>query len=226
MLVSTYIINVSPTKREPAKTRDRLIQAAIDVLAAKGIAGATTREIANVAGVSEVTLFRHFQNKEQLLDAVSQHITALQLETLKNQEEWTQDLRQDLLHYAWIFNNMLEEHEALVRMFIGEAQRHPDEAMRVFQQAALVNREQLVNYLRKGVERGDVRSDVDLPLAVDLFTGMLLSGMLRRYVAPILRGYERDRYIEECVDLFVRGICPATTDHHASLYSNLSAPPP
>jgi AcrR family transcriptional regulator len=201
---------VNPPKRQPAKTRDRLIQGAIEVLAAEGIAGATTREIARVAGVNEVTLFRHFQNKEQLLSAVAQHITAVQLEALTHQDEWTQDLRRDLLHYAWLYNNQLEDYEALVRMFIGEAKRHPEEALRVFQEATLPIREKLVAYLRNGITRGEVSADIDLPMAVDTFTGMLLSGMLRRHVSPIPRGYDRDRYIEGCVDLFVRGISPSS----------------
>ncbi|WP_088894161.1 TetR/AcrR family transcriptional regulator [Leptolyngbya ohadii] len=194
------------TKIDRMKTHDRLIEAAIEVMSAKGIAGATTREIASVAGVSEVTLFRHFQNKEQLLEAVSQRITALQIEALTNQDEWTFDLRRDLHHFAQLFDQTLEQHEALVRMFIGEAQRHPDEAMGVFQRAALEKREKLVVYLQQGIDRGQVRSDVDLPIAVDLFTGMLLAGMLRRHAAPIPRGYNRDRYLAECVDVFVRGI--------------------
>ncbi len=198
-----------PTKPRSIQTRDRLIQAAIDVLAIAGIAGATTREIARVAGVSEVTLFRHFQSKELLLSAVAQHVTALQAEALSHSEEWTQDLHRDLLHYAWVYNNMLETHEALVRMFIGEAKRHPQEALRVFQEAAMPLRETLVDYLRDGIDRGAVGSEIDLPLAVDLFTGMLLSGMLRRHVSPIPRGYDRTAYIKSCVDLFVRGIAPA-----------------
>ena len=53
-----------------AQTHSRLLKAASEVFAASGIAGATTREIARVAGVNEVTLFRHFQSKEQLLAAV------------------------------------------------------------------------------------------------------------------------------------------------------------
>jgi AcrR family transcriptional regulator len=194
----------TPSGKE--KTRDRLIQAAIEVFATEGVVGATTREIARVAGVSEVTLFRHFQNKEQLLGAVVQEITALQAETLSNQAEWTQDLRHDLLHYAWLYTDMLEKHEALVRMFIGEAKRHPEEAVRVLQQSATPLRDKLIAYLKAGVERGTVRPDAELPLLVDLFTGMLLSGMLRRHIASIQRGYSRDRYIEGCVDLLVRGI--------------------
>ncbi|WP_347242466.1 helix-turn-helix domain-containing protein [Nostoc sp. FACHB-888] len=53
-----------------AQTHARLIKAATKVFATAGLTGATTREIARVAAVNEVTLFRHFQNKEQLLAAV------------------------------------------------------------------------------------------------------------------------------------------------------------
>ncbi len=197
---------MSNLKPGAAKTRKRLLKAAIEVFSAAGVLGATTREIARVAGVNEVTLFRHFQSKEQLLSAVAEHVTALIAETLAHQDEWTQDLRRDLLHYAQLYDQMLGEHEALVRMFIGEAQRHPDEALQVFQQSSQPLREKLVAYLCNGIERGTVRSDVELSLAVDVFTGMLLAGMLRRHVWSISRDYSRDRYIEECVDLFVRSI--------------------
>jgi AcrR family transcriptional regulator len=54
------------------ETRDRIISAARDVIARKGKRGATTREIADVAGVNEATLFRHFGSKEQLIVDVAQ----------------------------------------------------------------------------------------------------------------------------------------------------------
>ncbi len=196
------------SKRSPTKTRDRILKTAVEVFATAGIAGATTREIARLAGVNELTLFRHFQSKEQLLKSVVQYITALQAEALDNQDEWTQDLRIDLLHYGQIYSNHLEQHEALVRMFIGEAKRHPEEALRVTQEALIPLRAKLVAYLRNAVAKGIVRPDVDLALAIDLFTGMLLSGMLRQHISPIPRGYSQEQYLEGCVDLFVRGISP------------------
>ena len=201
-----------------AQTRARILKAATDVFAASGIAGSTTREIARVAGVNEVTLFRHFQNKEQLLAAVVQQVTALQAEALAHQDEWTGELHIDLLHYGWLYNNMLEEHEALVRMFIGEAKRHPDAALQVLRETVQPLREKLMAYLGNGIEQGKVRSDVDLLPAVDMFTGMLLAGMLRSNTIPLPRGYSRDRYIESCVDLFVRGIStlPVHTPHSST----------
>lgn len=197
--------------QKTAQTRARLLKAATEVFATAGISGATTREIARVAGVNEVTLFRHFQSKEQLLGAVVQQ-TTVQVEALADQDEWTGNLHIDLVNYAWLYNNMLEEQEALIRMFIGEAKRHPEAALRVLREAVLPLHEKLIVYLRNGIEQGNVRPDIDFLPTVDLFTGMLLSGILRRNAAPTPRGYCRERYIESCVDLFVRGISTLATN--------------
>ncbi|MBW4539103.1 MAG: TetR/AcrR family transcriptional regulator [Myxacorys chilensis ATA2-1-KO14] len=194
------------TRSKREQTRDRLLDAALKVFAQAGITGATTREIARVAGVNEVTLFRHFQSKEQLLEAVVQHVSALQIEALTNQDEWTQNLFIDLKHYAWLFNNTLEAHEDLVRTFIGEARRHPEAARQILQEAAQGLREKLIVYLQQGQGNGTVRADLDLAAAVDSFTGMLLAGMLRRSAASIPLDYSRETYIDQCVDLFVRGV--------------------
>lgn len=193
-----------------AQTRSRLIKAATEVFASSGLAGATTREIARVAGVNEVTLFRYFPSKEQLLAAVIQQVMSLQVETLANQDEWTQDLHIDLKHYAQLYNQMLEEHEALMRMFIGEAKRHPDAARKILHDACQSLNEQLVRYLKKGQENGTVCPELDLKPIVDMFTGMLLSGMLRRTATPTAQAYSSECYINNCIELFVRGISTLT----------------
>jgi Transcriptional regulator len=50
--------------------KDRFVITAIEILDELGIQGLSTREIARRQGVSEATLFRHFQNKNDLLVAV------------------------------------------------------------------------------------------------------------------------------------------------------------
>jgi hypothetical protein len=133
-------------------------------------------------------------------------MTQLTANLLEHQDQWVHDLRTALLHYARIHDAMLEEHEALIRMFIGEAQRHPHESFQVLQQTLIPLREKFAAYLSECIQRGSVRTDIDPTSAADRFTGMLLAGMLRRHVMPIDRGYSRDEYIEGCVDLCVRGI--------------------
>ncbi len=189
-----------------AQTRARLIKAATEVFANEGLSGATTREIARVAKVNEVTLFRHFQNKEHLLAAVIEQMIALQAEALANEDEWTQDLLIDLRHYATLFNQMLEEHEGLIRTFIGEAKRHPNAACQILHDSAESLYKKLILYLERGQKNGTVRPDIDAEIAVDMFTGMLLSGMLRRTATPTTVSYSCECYIDACVDLFIRGI--------------------
>ena len=55
-------------------SRERILEAAARVYALHGFRGATTRLIANEAGVNEVTLFRTFGSKSALIEAVlAQH---------------------------------------------------------------------------------------------------------------------------------------------------------
>lgn len=51
-------------------TRERILDAAADILRARGVVHATTKEIARATGVSEPTLYKYFGDKERLLLAV------------------------------------------------------------------------------------------------------------------------------------------------------------
>ncbi len=53
------------------KKRESIIQAAIDEFREQGFLGAKTTRIAQRAGVSSRTLYRHFESKEALFDAIS-----------------------------------------------------------------------------------------------------------------------------------------------------------
>ena len=63
--------------------REQLLEAAVKVFAIAGFRGATTRRIAQEAGVNEVTLFRQFGSKEGLiLEAVLRSVERLQDEAV------------------------------------------------------------------------------------------------------------------------------------------------
>ncbi|WP_328663449.1 TetR/AcrR family transcriptional regulator [Nocardia salmonicida] len=51
-------------------TRERILDAAAEILRTHGVAQATTKQIAHATGVSEPTLYKYFGDKERLLLAV------------------------------------------------------------------------------------------------------------------------------------------------------------
>ena len=60
-----------PIRRMPAIDRKhQLLENALDVFSRKGFEGATTKEIAAAAGVTEAIIFRHFPTKQALYTAV------------------------------------------------------------------------------------------------------------------------------------------------------------
>jgi len=193
-------------KPPPHSTQERLLDAAARVFARDGLQGATTREIASEAGVNEVTLFRHFHSKENLLGSVFRRGAAHYAEALADSEASTQDIHRDLLRCARRYHELLEANEALIRMLIGEASRYPEEARRMIHEAIQPLRNKLIGYLEAGKAAGAIRPEVAVSPAVDVFTGMLLAGMLRRTSQCATTEYSRNDYLTTAVEVFVRGI--------------------
>jgi AcrR family transcriptional regulator len=52
--------------RSKNSTEDRIVEAAVQLFSRQGFNGSSTSEIARLAGVSEVTVFRHFHRKKDL----------------------------------------------------------------------------------------------------------------------------------------------------------------
>ncbi|MFA5676706.1 MAG: helix-turn-helix domain-containing protein, partial [Christensenellales bacterium] len=50
------------------ETREKIMAAARSLFEQKGFAAATTKQISKSAGVSEITLFRHFNTKRELFE--------------------------------------------------------------------------------------------------------------------------------------------------------------
>lgn len=59
------------------KTRDRIIQAAVELFNEQGTAAVSTNHIAEAAGISPGNLYYHFRNKQEIIRAIFEYLTAL-----------------------------------------------------------------------------------------------------------------------------------------------------
>ena len=59
-----------PPKADAGDTKGELLQAALELFAAKGFEGTSVRDIARAVGLSESVLYAHFDSKRAIFDAV------------------------------------------------------------------------------------------------------------------------------------------------------------
>lgn len=186
-------------------TQQRILDAALKVFSRDGISGATTREIARVAKVNEVTLFRYFKNKNELLhQAVMCSANRYEQVFAEASLESAADLRHTVQSYAQALANKFRENEDLVRTFMGELNRHLKLWRSLFAEANKNSRGKFIAYLQSAQKAGLVRKDLDAETATDALSGMLMSGALKRPLTDSF--YTNERYVKTCVDLFLKGI--------------------
>jgi AcrR family transcriptional regulator len=182
-------------------TTERLLAAAIEVFSRRGMA-ATTREIAETAGVNEATLFRQFETKEHLLTAVTAEIVRAQAEALDRINLDDFDLRRDMTRLAAAYEAALRRHRDFIRTMISQPV-DPRLAERAMKEVVEPLRRKFLAYLDEGRRRGLLRA-ANNAAAMDAFTGMIFAYALRSAVYP--PGYSRQAYLKECVRLFVEGL--------------------
>lgn len=184
--------------------RQRLIEAARAEFSEKGIELATTRGIAERAGCNEVSLFRHFETKQKLLEAVVQDTSEEFRALCECPGDFSGDPFKDLARFARIYNESLERCEGMARALIGEGRRRPTLAKELIGDVLEPFHRSIAVYLEKLQQDELIRRDVNPMAFAEVFTSSLMGGLLRR--SSGLSELNRDQWIQETVAIFVRGI--------------------
>ena len=108
----------------PAAINEHIIfNAALKVMTERGYVGATTKLIAEEAGIGEVTLFRRFGNKETLIVEAMKH-EASKVDSAASL--YTGKLEVDLVNIVTAYQLLLRARAALLLTFYTEVTRHPE----------------------------------------------------------------------------------------------------
>jgi AcrR family transcriptional regulator len=187
-------------------TKKRILAAAELVFSRDGFQGATTREIARQAGVNEVTLFRHFRTREELLRAtLDQGCATFEALVEQSDEVWKDRLPEGLEHYVHEMYFVVRQREALVRAFVSEARTLPESIRSALREFMERRKARLVARLKKAQELGLVRKDVDLSAASDLIRDSIYSAILR-HTAYNTDPETVDAHLQGMADILYHGI--------------------
>lgn len=186
-------------KKEPGSVhRKNIVSAASDLFMERGIAATSMDDIAKAAGYSKATLYVYFENKEEIVgilvlnsmeklyDYISSALTAHE----------TTKARYDLICRGLV--QYQEEFPFYFKMVLDninidfESRDYLPEEKETYQVGEEIN-EKIKNFLLSGMEKGDLRGDLEIMPAIFNFWGML-SGIIQLAV-------NKEEYIKKSMGL-------------------------
>jgi AcrR family transcriptional regulator len=190
--------------------RDRLLDAAARVYAETGYRGATTRRIAQEAGVNEITLFRHFGSKTTLiLEAVRRANTRSDCPQVP---ETPGDPVAELKQWAHDQLEHLTQLRSIIRTSLGEIEERPEIVPLIGERPRQVILA-LASYLEQLQAQGRASPDFDPQTAARVFYGSLFTDAIGRDLMPELYDDAVEDPAARYVTLFLAAIGVEPNDH-------------
>ena len=187
-----------PPGRPRSPEADRaILRATVDLLADEGYGGVTMEGVAARAGVGKATVYRRWPSKSALVvDAVS----------ACRESGWqppdTGSAREDLLGFVRGFMHHLRTSDAgrVMPALVTELARNPELAVAFREGFVQPRRARVLEAVRRGTDRGEVRPDVDPELVADAVVALLMHRFL-------ITGMDIDDGLPERVlDMLWRGV--------------------
>lgn len=154
--------------------RAAILKSANDILEEKGIAGFTIEAVAARAGVAKTTIYRWWPSKGALAMAGFLAETAPKI-SYPNSGSTLTDLISQLRRVAAVYGGKTGR---VLAAILAEGQRDPNTMAAFVEGYARPRREEAKAILRAGVERGELRAEIDLEVTLDALYGPIYYRML------------------------------------------------
>jgi AcrR family transcriptional regulator len=203
-------------------TRDRLLQAALELFLSQGIQNTTTRQIANLAEVNEVTLFRNFGNKYGLLQGVVEESPLFSKvgETLKQVFSPSATLQENLHQYVQSCLQLLEQKPDFVRSLIGEAEQYSPELRQVLAQKLFETQQTIAQTLDQSLK--PFHATLPSEKLLYLLNGMLLAYGVTSFTSGTERFWQdRESFLKDLVQFCMDSVQSAPASPDSSYQSQI-----
>jgi len=187
-------------------TRQRLIEAALELFVTFGVTETTTKQIAELAQVNEVTLFRNFGNKHGLLLAVIEDAAVYSFgQTLIQQASQTERPDQAIKDYANAFLDALERIPEVVRSLIGEAGQYPTQNREALGRGLTQVNHDLATYFLSAIQSGHLHTHLPAEKLASTLHAILIGYAVIKFTTEFHKLWQdRDDFIDNLVTLFIQ----------------------
>ena len=198
-----------PSQHPRRDRREDILNASLQLFAAKGFHGTSMRDIAREADITEGLIYHYFANKRDLFRAIIEEYSFLPLLRTLPDLARQLDLRGVLLVLARGFYDVLRQNTQFTRVLLQEVQVFPEEKEVFFVDAVSESIEALGRLLEDRMSERS-RAQVDPQMAARLFFNALLAFFVEQEIlgGKHILPADEQTYIEHLVDMFVKRLGP------------------
>ena len=187
-------------------TSEKIIKATLVVLKKEGFEKATTKKIAAEAGVNELTIFRKFETKANLIKATKEyHIEILvnKLEDIFDFGEY--ESIEEFLKITFFGILTLDENDfSIIRVAMEEVRNVPDEKLLISVITdTIVNK--LEEFFNLQIEKGIIKDINTQSISVMCYSSLFQSVILWKIYNKSL-GFETNHYVDDLLKILFEGI--------------------
>ncbi len=183
------------------QSHQAILEAALTLFAEEGLAGLSMEAIAERAGVGKTSIYRRWSSKEDVI----KEALAVFREELSFPD--TGNIRDDLLSITRESRELFDRHPLMAKLItkvIAETKTKPEIYRAFYDKLVAPRMQQFRLMVERAQERGELRSDLDMRLALSLIFSSLVYGSL---FAELIDPYVKPTYEpEEAVDALLRGL--------------------
>lgn len=193
---------------EFSDTDEKIIRATFGILQREGFTKTTTKKIAAEAGVNEVTIFRNFENKKNLVEITKEYYLKILLEKLEAIFDFDDDDEiEDYLQSNFIgLLNLPESDFSIIKVALEEVRDVPEKKLLISRiTSAIIDK--LEEFFKSQIEKGNVREVNSRVLAIMCFSLTFQSLVLWK-IYDEDSSVENEKYGESFLDIFYNGIKP------------------
>jgi TetR/AcrR family transcriptional regulator, mexJK operon transcriptional repressor len=202
-----------PGRPKDLEKRAAILGAAKDLFVKQGFEGTSMDAIANKAGVSKLTVYSHYRDKESLFAEAVRSKCEEQMPAEIFNADLKGPIRRQLLTIARAFFALITSEDALAihRTIVANAQQSPKLARLFWEAGPVRTQEALQSFLRAEVAGGKLAID-DVHRAGSQFLCLLKGeyhGRMEFGCGEPLTQREVDEHLNATVDFFLRAYSPA-----------------
>jgi AcrR family transcriptional regulator len=154
--------------------KGQIAQAALALVASHGLKGLNMGSVAKRIGLVPSALYRHFKNKDEIIECIIDHIQKTLQENLKQVCAETPDSRERVKRLLFRHIRVIRENQAILRVvFSDEVFSGPIPRRRKVFQMIKGYLNEIEGIIRQGQERREIKGDLDPETMALQFLGII-----------------------------------------------------